>query len=406
MGFKDLGRLFKGRNIVFGILVLWLLTAYTILYFALSLREIRIVWLAQLIFFPLLVVCLVLFIYAAFFRGDVRKLSWKNIGKASLFFLAAIGIYLLVGYVVFFIMIDLFTSLMFVISIFSYIFITALFSLHYCFVQGVKFDDTVYKAPTFIAFITRWGLFIFGILISIFLLLYAPNIIAGIAPVDPTKIKTAELALMLYWMPIITIGMILAVTLVAIAIVIIRGRFNAWLGVFFVFIGGYITFLMISALFTIKTGRTLPILIARIVMFAFDMFILLITIGGLAGKKAELIGKKLKILSSDAVLIWLIFAKAAFEYSDYILIATPGELTVMKSVAIFFLVIPLMIVMSIYGIAKYGSMKKKRKRVKLRKERVKTSKKQIEKITKVREKAEKKAEKKAAKERKKSLNQN
>jgi len=400
MGLKDLGKLFKGRNIIFGIIVIWLIAAFSILYFSAYVREIS--WLVQLIFFPLLIVCLVLFIYAAFFRGDVRHLTWKNIGKASGFFLIAIGIYMFVGYVVFITMIDLFTSLMFVVSIFSYIFITALFSLYFCFEQGVKFDDKVYKAPTAVAFIVRWGLFFLGALISIFLILYAPSIIAGQTPLEPRADVSPSIAFMLYWMPRIAIIMILAFAGIAIIIVLVRGKFNAWLGIFFVFIGGYITFLMISALFTIKTGRTLPILITRIVMFAFDMFILLITIGGLAGKKAELIGKKLKILSSDAVLIWLIFAKAAFEYSDYILITTPGELTVMKSVAVFFLVIPLMIVMSIYGIAKYGSMKKKRKRVKLRKERVKTGKKQIEKITKVREKAEKKA----AKERKKSLNQN
>ena len=393
MGLKDLGKLFKGRNIIFGIIVIWLIAAFSILYFSAYVREIS--WLVQLIFFPLLIVCLVLFIYAAFFRGDVRHLTWKNIGKASGFFLIAIGIYMFVGYVVFITMIDLFTSLMFVVSIFSYIFITALFSLYFCFEQGVKFDDKVYKAPTAVAFIVRWGLFFLGALISIFLILYAPSIIAGQTPLEPRADVSPSIAFMLYWMPRIAIIMILAFAGIAIIIVLVRGKFNAWLGIFFVFIGGYVAFLMISALFTVQGNGTLPILIARIVMFAFDLFILLVSIGGLVGKKAELIGQKLKVINADAILIWLIFAKAAYEYSDALL--PGGELTAMKGVAIFYLVIPLMIIMALVGIVKYGSMKRERKKVKLRKKRVKTSQKQVEKIKKAREKAEKKAAKKSAK---------
>ncbi len=101
--------------------------------------------------------------------------------------------------------------------------------MYYCFEQGVKLDDKVYKAPTAIAFIVRWGLFSMGILISVFLILFAPSILARQAPLEQRKGVNPALALMLYWMPIITIIMILAFAVVAIVIVIIRGRFNAWL---------------------------------------------------------------------------------------------------------------------------------------------------------------------------------
>ncbi|TFF98655.1 MAG: hypothetical protein EU540_07800 [Promethearchaeota archaeon] len=400
MGLKDLGQLFKKRNITFLVLVLWLLAGFSILYFANITGLPRMVLLAQLMFLPLLFLCLVLFLYAALFRGEVRRISWKNIGKALAFFLIAIGIYLFFGYYVFITMIDLFTSLMFVVSIFSYIFITALFAMYFCFDQGVKFDDKVYKAPTGVAFFVRWGLFLLGALISIFLVLFAPSIIAGQTPLQPRDDVSPSIAFMLYWMTRFTIIIILALVLTAIIIVLITRKFNAWLGIYFIFIGGYVAFLMISAVFTVQGEGTLPIFITRIVMFAFDIFILLVSIGGLVGKKAELIGEKLKVINSDAILIWLIFSKAAYEYSDYLL--PGGELTTMKSVAIFYLVIPLMIVMAIVGIAKYGKMKKARKRVKVKKKHVKTSKKQVEKVRKAREKAERKAEKKAAKEKSKT----
>ena len=123
-----------------------------------------------------------LFIYSAFFRGDVRHLSWKNLGKAAGFFGAALGIYMLIGYLGVPQMIDLFTSLMFVVSIFSYLFISALFSMYFCFEQGVKLDDQIYKAPTFVSFFTRWGLFFLCILVSIFLVLYGPSFISHEAP--------------------------------------------------------------------------------------------------------------------------------------------------------------------------------------------------------------------------------
>ena len=397
MGLKDLGRLFKGRNIIFGILVVWLITAFTILSFALYLRDM--VWLARTIFYPLLLVCLTLFVYTAIFRGDVRHLHWKNLLKAGGFIGIGIVTYILVGYYVFVGMIDLFTSLMFVVSIFSYIAITAVFAMYFCFEQGVKLDDTVYKAPTFWAFLLRWGLFFLCILISFFMIWYGPAYISRTAPLEQKSVGSGPLAVMLVWLPVLTVGIIIGLTLTALVILVIRGKFNAWLGIFFFFISAYITFLMVGALFTVRSGNTLPILIARIMMFGFDMFLLLVTIGGLVGKKADLIGEKLKIINSDAILIWLIFAKAAYEYSDYVLPA--GELTVMKGVAIFYLIIPLVILMGIVGIAKYGTLKKERKRVKKKKIRIKKSKAQVEDIKKERAKAELEAQKRAEKEAKK-----
>ena len=354
---------------------------------------------AQLIFFPLLIVCLVLFIYSAFFRGDVRHLSWKNLGKAGGFFGAALGIYMLIGYLGVPQMINLFTSLMFVVSIFSYLFISALFSMYFCFEQGVKLDDQIYKAPTGLAFFLRWGLFILCILISFFMVWYGPRYIAQNAPLEQKKVESGTLGIMLAWLPLLTVGIIVGLIVVAIVILLIRGKFNAWLGIFFFFISAYVTFLMVNALFTVRSGNTLPIFIARMVMFGFDMFLLLVTLGGLVGKKADLIGEKLKVINSDAIMIWLIFAKAAYEYSDYVLPA--GDLTLMKGVAVFYLIIPLCVLMGIIGIAKYGSMKKARKRVKVKKKRVKKGKAQVDQIKKERAKAELEAQKQAEKDAKK-----
>lgn len=394
MGLKDLAKLFTKKNIVFGILFVWLLAAYIFLYFGAWSKEM--LGIARLIFFPLLIVCMVLFIYTAIFRGDVRHFTKKNLAKASALFGIGLTIYIISAQF-FTTMIDLFTAMMFVVSIFSYILITAIFSMNYCFEQGVKLDDTIYKAPNTIAFITRWGLFLLCILTSLFLIWYGPTIVSGEAPLEEKEGINPQIALMLYWLPLITIGIIVGLALTAIIVLIIKGKFNAWLGIYFFFLSCYVSFLMIGALFIVKGGNTLPIIIARYLMFGFDMFLLLITIGSLVGKKAEVISKKLKFINSDAILIWLIFSKAAYEYAEfyYEALGISSQLITMKSVAIFYLVIPLMVVMAIYGIIAYGKIKAERVRVKKRKIRVKKSKKKIQELKQERKKAAKEKKKEA-----------
>ena len=153
MGLKDLGQLFEKKNIVFAILVAWLLFGFVALYFNLAFQGLL---LSRLLFFPLLTICLILFLYTAVFRGDVRHVSWKNLGKAGGFLLFAVVVYFLISIFLFQSLIEQFTSLMFVTSIFSYIFITAIFAMYFCFEKGVKFDDRIYQAPRDQVRVERW----------------------------------------------------------------------------------------------------------------------------------------------------------------------------------------------------------------------------------------------------------
>ena len=162
MGLKDLKILFEKKNIIFLILVAWLIVGFTTLYFNLYVAN---TLLRYIIFYPLLIVCLVLFLYSFFLRGDVTKLHWKNLLKAAGMFAILVVIYIIIAIFLVVEMIQLFLSLMFVVSIFSLIFITALFAMQFCFEYGVKFDDQIYKTHPTINVPVRWGLFLFGSLL-------------------------------------------------------------------------------------------------------------------------------------------------------------------------------------------------------------------------------------------------
>ncbi len=392
MGFKDLKKLFEKKNLIFLILVVWLLFAVTTIYWEEELRFFFGGITAQIIFYPLLIICMVLVIYSLFLRGDITKLTWKNILKAAgIFAIALIAYFILGAFLI--VLIQNFASIVFVISIFSLIFITAIFAMYFCFENGVKLDETFYKAREPFGFLLRWLLFLGGVGLSILIILIIPSFAAEQPILVPREGTSPEISFMVSVIPTLTILIILGLTVIALFFVLIKGRLNAWLAIFFIFASLYISFLIVNAVLSLKSGTTsVPLVIAKISLFVFDLLVLLISISTLVGKKAELISEKLKFIKADAILIWLIFSKAAYEYSEALL--PSAEVSALKTLGVFLLFIPLMVIMGIIGIIQYGKLKEIRKREKIRKKRVRKSKRQVRKVKKEREKTDKKAEKK------------
>ncbi|MBD3342076.1 MAG: hypothetical protein GF353_23450 [Candidatus Lokiarchaeota archaeon] len=299
-------------------------------------------------------------------RVDLTDFSQENVLKAILILILVVGIFIVVGTV----LINLWeqiTRILFLISIFSYIFITASFSLYYCYEYGEKIDDSIYKMPSFISFFIRWAIFVGGTIGAVFLLLYLPSLARGEFGLVPKEIVNPDLVFMIITIRLIIIYCIIGIAIFAALYVIFKARLNGWLGFFFIFASLYASFLMINALLTLDSGNGLPNLITKIALFIFDLFILLISISSLIGKKADMLSKKTKILKSDTILVWLIFSKAAYEFSDFLL--RSEEVRYWKSVSIFYLFIPILIIIGVWGIFKYGKLKKKRKARKKRKKR-------------------------------------
>jgi hypothetical protein len=140
-----------------------------------------------------------------------------------------------------------------------------------------------------------------------------------------------------------------------------------------------------------------------LLIYIFEVLVILYTISTLIGTKAEIILdlKVFKPIKQDGILIFLILCKVADEFGDYLLVDNKiagVNAGLLKNVAIFWLFIPLMVIMGLYGILSYGKIKLKRKREK----RLKKKRKADEKARKKRLKEQEKARKKRMKEQKKA----
>ena len=400
MGFKDLKKLVQKENLLFLFLILWLILGLTFLQFNLSFTVLGVIIDGIFIYYPLLFISTILFIIAFFFRGDLKKLNVRTILKGIVLLLTMAIMLMFLG-------LEVLLAIAygaFIVSTIFYIFITATFTMYYCYHYGIILDDTLYKAPKPISFLVRWGIFLCGTLGAILLVYYIGDISLGAAENDLRIAVSEQLSFLVdfvLYVPIVIIAVIIGLFVIAV-IYIFKGKLNAWLGIFFLSISIYASFLMIKAFLGGDVTSISPLLdtpYTYIILFIFDIIVLLITISNLIGKKAELITQKIKFLKPDAILIFLILCKVAFEFAnsqflDRQLLNTNVEL--LKYTGVFGLFIPLLLIAGLYGIFSYGKLKERRKRVLEKKKSEKKFNKSAAKARKEKENAQKKAEKEAA----------
>ena len=81
MGLKDLKGLLKKENHFFLILIIWLLVGYTFLQFNVEFQVLGFVINGIIIYLPLLIICIVLFLIAFFLQADIKKLTRNTVIK-------------------------------------------------------------------------------------------------------------------------------------------------------------------------------------------------------------------------------------------------------------------------------------------------------------------------------------
>ncbi|MHA1149774.1 MAG: hypothetical protein ACTSR8_16180 [Promethearchaeota archaeon] len=348
MGVKDLNVLGNKENRLFLVIVIWFVILFTITSFN-PIVEINII-----LYIPLLAVCIILFMISFLFRKDLREDLTKGMFlKYSLISIIFIAI--------FFSLASVLLILIFFISILSYIFITSLFTMAGCYNKGISFDEKLYKiAPWPINFILRTIVLVGGLLFAF--LLFIIFAIAGTAWALASEDVASIMAIIPWIMIIIMIGLCALSFLF-----LIIGRYNAWLGVFFVWVGFYSIYLMIKAFTKAGGGSTgggtygLPLPI-QIALYIFDLYLVLGTIGSLIGKKADKIASGLekipligKMIRPDGIIIWLIFSKVAYEFANSI---PDTAVSSLKATLVFILFIPLFLITGLYGMYQYGKLKK------------------------------------------------
>ena len=343
MVIEDLKALFfKKENILILFLTLWLILGFTLYSFIQYVPE----DLALFIFRPLLGFCFAFFVLSLGTRRDLRELNWKwlllgvSLGVAIAFLFTGIWRFIL--------------GFLYRIGIISYIFITAIFYMYACDKYAFKADEKVYDLEEPKNHILRWTIFIGGTLLSLLLTRLISIIGVRWARESPEIVNGLGLvAIIIFWI-IVFLAIIGVLTL-------LTKQLNAWLGVFFLLVTLFTAYLMFNAYYAIGSrGDTTYRLSMQIGLYLFDLGLIIYTISTILGEKSEKISEKLKIMKVDAIIMWLIFSKAAYELAA---VADPNILAdLLNAVLGFLLFIPLLAIAGIYGIINYGKIKKEREK--------------------------------------------
>ena len=348
MGFRNLLLLREKEYRIYLILIVWLLVGFTIIQF-----EVLYIF-GLVIFLFLMVISAILLLISILSFKSLKDMSRKRIIISFIIFILVILIFFQ-----FFVYLGI---ILFYLAIISYILITSIFTMYYFYILGVKIDDYLYKLPSSLKNFERWCFFLGGTILSVILLIGASIISEYITGGTRENVGFNTTAVAIVIVIIIIIFGIIG------AIHSRHGRLYSWMGIFFVWVAIYSIYLMISIIYSrVATGGTtsssVPI---QVLLYFFNLFLLLNTIGGLIAEKANVLKAKLRIFSSDTILIWLIFCVASSQFAAF---ATQnGGYDIFRHVVVYVLFIPLLIFMTIYGIRNYSKISKERSILKLEKE--------------------------------------
>jgi len=353
MGLKDLKFLTNKKYRIFLILIIWFVVGFIFIQYGIAIQipNTLIVINGVLIFYPLLILCLALFLAALIFRADLIDPSKVTLIKIliliALLVLVSIyfGVYFLTEAAYF----------LFVISIFSYVFLTSVFIMLSCYEKGVKLDDKIRKSPKKnLRFILRLFLFLGGLLIAIASVYFVISLGGGTGNMS-SEISDKYLSYIVESLPYLLIYIYIGFAILTI-IIAFFGKFNAWLGIFFLITSIYAMTMLIDIFQTTGGGDETAGAIITIISFSVDLFIMIFTMSGLLGDKADWIEEKLKIVKSEAIIVWLIFSKAAYEFAIFTLAETElfgTQVSILQSLGAFLLFLPLLVLFAIFGIRNY-----------------------------------------------------
>ena len=214
MPIKDLGKLLEKENRLFLVLVIWLIVGYAAIEFNFEVIIFGFVLNGLIIFMPLLIICIVLFLIAFFLQGDLKELKWSSLVRGGVFLFVVSALMYLFGAELLFLIgvVSVFVSFI------SYIFITSTFSMYYCFKYGMHLDDAFAKLPRPIAFFWRWFVFLAGTIIALLMIYFIGAVSIGTTPLHGTiTIVGREFRIndIVRFVPLIIIGIILSLVVIS-----------------------------------------------------------------------------------------------------------------------------------------------------------------------------------------------
>lgn len=276
------------------------------------------------------------------FRANLKELTFK---RTIIYCLIAAVIVIIFIYIAAVLFLFLFT-----LAIISYVLITATFYMYTCYNYSVDLDEKIIKIGGIGRPILRGGVFLGGTIISLVIMLIIVILginwgrISGAVQFSFDRMALFMMAIMIF---LLVVGII----------TLLRGKLNAWLGLFFLFVCIYCLYLMISAFYILRSdSETAYDIGPRLLLYVFDVLLIIYTTTSLIGTKTEVLSEKLKFIKADAVLMWLFFSKAAYEF------AKGGiediNIAVFNAIVGLVLFVVLFFIAGLYGIKTYGKREK------------------------------------------------
>ena len=328
MVLTELKKLFTDKQYrLYLILVIWLIIGFSLFQFYLVIPS----FIAIAIFTPLLGVCIALFIASLFFRIELKKASYKKI-----LFIIIIAV---ICAILFSVLWTFIYVRLYVIAVFSYIIISAIFYMYGCYNYGVDWDEDISNLRKPFNKILRWMVFIGGTVLSLIILFIL------------TRITMIAIYIMIIMVILAIIGII----------TLLMKKQNTWLGIFFLWVSLYSVYLILNISFALNNSETSYDLWVQVVLYLLDIFMIIYVITTIIGTKTEVLSEKFKFIKPDSILIWLIFSKAAYEFGRALYRILPSEantmnVTVLNAIMTYLIFIPLFAIAGIYGIIKYSKI--------------------------------------------------
>ena len=147
MALKDLKQLAEKENLIYLILIIWVLAGFTISQF--------LPWIVSvIIFLPLMYICVVLILITLISKRPINDVDKKRFITGTI-----LGILLIIPII-------LIAIVAFIVAIFSYIIITSIFTMRSFLDLGISLDEKIDKLPPALKRIDKFGLYAGGTAVS------------------------------------------------------------------------------------------------------------------------------------------------------------------------------------------------------------------------------------------------
>ena len=358
----NLKKLGLKENRKYLILVIWLLVNITIIQlpfeFSVQIFAINIDFfdlIGVITYLPFLTFLIFTFLYSLVSKKDVKEVpAWKVL---ITFFLTLPLMFFLIPLMV----------VIFLFSLFSYVFFTSWFILYGTYLSSKRLDNTLKRRvhSSFYRVIQFFG----GSILSIVLL--AAYILGSQTIGDLIGLTFTQAVYDTLNYAVIFIGIIVIIFIIVGIVFMFKRTFNAWLGMFSLSVVIYTFYLLIKIFLALRsTGGVDSSFTTQIIMLIVDLLILIYSISTLMGSQAELLSKKIGIkrIGVDSVLIWLVFSKVAYEfihnypftlfsgfaYFDFIDLLDEDIINFLKNIGVLIFFLIILVALGFHQIKKYN----------------------------------------------------